>query len=108
MTDGALEREKKPGKDAPSKRTLNSDNRMLTQEWTDVTVELPPDGWAGKILVRVQGQGVVEKECLIFRKNSPTGAENDFTYQHGTLDGRTGRITPQSTVTHWLKLVDRE
>src|SRR5258708_19750051 len=99
MTDGALEREKKPGKDAPSKRTLNSDNRMLTQEWTDVTVELPPDGWAGKILVRVQGQGVVEKECLIFRKNSPTGAEIDFTSHPAPLHVHTPKITPHSPLT---------
>jgi hypothetical protein len=82
---------------------------MLTQEWIDVNVETPPDGWVGDILVQIQGQGTVEKQCLIFRKRSPaTGEENSFMYQHGTLDGRTGRITPQSTVTHWLKLVDRE
>jgi hypothetical protein len=87
---------------------FNTDNPMLTQEWIDVNVELPPDGWVGKILVRVPGQGVVEKQCLMFRKKSPTGVENDFTYQHGILEGRTGTITPPSTVTHWLKLVDRE
>jgi hypothetical protein len=83
---------------------------MLAQVWTDVNVELPPDRWIGKIRVRVPGRGVRELDCLGFQRKHPvTGAENHFAYQYGTVDGKTGRWgTPIPTVTHWLKLVDRE
>jgi hypothetical protein len=45
---------------------------------------------------------------VVFQKKNPvTGAENDFTYQHGTVDAKTGEWrTPPGTVTHWFKLVD--
>lgn len=81
---------------------------MLKQVWEDVATELPPDRWIGKIRVRFPVEGVLEKDCLGFqRKNAITGAENDFTYQHGTVDGQTGKWrTPPGTVTHWLKIVE--
>jgi hypothetical protein len=81
---------------------------MLKQVWIDVNQELPPDRWIGRIKVRFPVEGVIEKDCLGFQKKNPiTDAENDFTYQHGTVDGRTGKwLTPRGTVTHWRKLVD--
>jgi hypothetical protein len=80
---------------------------MLKQEWINVAAELPPDHWIGKIRIRVAG-AILEKDCLGFRKKNPiSGVENDFTYQHGTVDGQTGKwLTPPGTVTHWLKLVE--
>jgi hypothetical protein len=47
-------------------------------------------------------------ECVVFQKKNPmTGAENDFTYQHGTAGGKIGeRRTTPGAVTHWFKLVD--
>jgi hypothetical protein len=73
---------------------------MLKQVWTDVNVELPPDRWVGRIKIRV-AQGHLEKECLGFQKKNPiTGAENDFTYQHGILDGQTDKLViPPGAVT---------
>ena len=83
---------------------------MLQEVWTDVNVELPPDRWLGTIRVRIPGEGVLELDCLGFQKKNPvTGTENDFVFQYGVLNGKTGKwITPIPTVTHWLKLVDRE
>ena len=70
---------------------------------------MPPDRWAGKIRIRIPGEGVREIDCLSFQKKNPaTGTENDFTFQYGTVDGKTGRwLTPMPTVTHWLKFLDR-
>jgi hypothetical protein len=47
-------------------------------------------------------------EGVVFQKKNPTtGGENDFTCQHGTVDGKTGEWrTPPGTVTHWFKFVD--
>ena len=62
---------------------------MLKQVWVDVSAELPPDRWIGRIKVRFPVEGVLEKDCLGFQRRDPiTGAENDFTYQHGTFDGK--------------------
>ena len=79
----------------------------MKQVWVNVNTELPPDRWIGTIKVRFPSY-VSEMECVGFQKKNPiTGAENDFTYQHGAVDGKTGEwLTPPGTVTHWFKLVD--
>jgi hypothetical protein len=79
----------------------------MNQVWVNVNTELPPDGWTGTIKVRFPSY-VSEMVAVVFQKKNPmTGAENDFTYQHGTVDGKTGEwLTPPGTVTHWFKLVD--
>lgn len=81
---------------------------MLKQVWVNVDEELPQDGWIGRIKVRFPTEGILQKECLGFqRKDRVTGAENDFTYQHGTIDSKTGKWkNPPGTVTHWLKIVE--
>jgi hypothetical protein len=80
---------------------------MLKRVWVDVKKELPPDRWIGTIKVRFPHR-VSELECLGFQKNDPiTGVVNNFTYQHGTVNGKTGEWnTPLGTVTHWFKVVD--
>jgi hypothetical protein len=80
---------------------------MLKRIWVSVNTELPPDRWIGTIKVRLQHH-VSEMECLGFQKKNPmTGVVNDFTYQHGIVDEKTGEwLTPPGTVTHWFKVVD--
>jgi hypothetical protein len=79
----------------------------MNQVWVNVNTDLPPDGWTGTIKVRFPSYAS-EMEDVVFQKKNPvTGAENDFTYQHGTVDGVKGEWrTPPGTVTHWFKVVD--
>jgi hypothetical protein len=79
----------------------------MKQVWVNVDTELPPDGWIGTIKVRFPSYASEMESVAFHKKNPTTGAENDFTYQHGTSNGKTGewRTTP-GTVTHWFKVVD--
>ena len=83
----------------PTQSAETERNGSRLSRRSNVDAELPPDCWIGRIKVRFSVEGVLEKDCLGFqRKNSITGAENDFTYQHGAVDGRTGKWrTPPGT-----------
>jgi hypothetical protein len=60
-------------------------------------------------LAKINAWFVEQIEALKAEGANERGEENEFTFQYGTLDGKTGRwLTPIPTVTHWLKLVDRE